>query len=335
MFASYGGRFPPNLPPLSFSTAFTSRIEAAGPLAHAHRMTLPNQLQALLATGVTDVLISGPKNCLIDRGNGLERFAIDLGSESELRRLAIELALGAGARVDIAKPISDFSSSNLRCQVVLPFGVSDQTLISIRRHPSQQVTMSHLVEAGMLSQAQSDFLENSVLARKTILIAGTTGAGKTTLLSALIHLAGERTICIEQTPELYPRFPAIGLQEREANQEGAGAIDSIDLLAHALRMRPDRLVIGEVRGREFGALLLAINNGHSAMATLHSQSLSALPRRLNILSHISGLEPRLAHELLRSIDLVVQLAAGPVRRVEAFASLESSPLGLVAVPIEV
>ncbi len=298
-------------------------------------MTIPNQLQALLATAVTDVLISGPNNCQIDRGFGLERFALDLGSESDLRRIAIELALGAGARADIAKPISDFSIDNLRCQVVLPFGVSSQTLISIRKHPVEQVTLDHLVEAEMLTRAQSEFLASCVADRKTILIAGPTGAGKTTLLSALIHLAQERTICIEQTPELSPRFPAIGLLEREPNQEGAGAIDSIELLTHALRMRPDRLVIGEVRGREFGALLLAMNNGHCAMATLHSQSLNALPRRLKVLSHISGLGSELAAELLQSLDLVVQLSKHPLRKVEAFASLNASSNGIAAVPIEI
>jgi pilus assembly protein CpaF len=298
-------------------------------------MTIPNQLQALLATAVTDVLISGPNNCLVDRGFGLERFELELGSESDLRRIAIELALGVGARVDIAKPIADFSIDNLRCQVVLPFGVSNQTLISIRKHPTQQVTIDHLVEAEMLTQTQSEFLAQAVLNRKTILIAGPTGAGKTTLLSALIHRARDRTIYIEQTPELSATFPAVGLLERQPNQEGVGAIDSIELLTHALRMRPDRLAIGEVRGREFGALLLAINNGHSAMATLHSQNLVSLPRRLNVLSHISGLDTELAAELLHSIDFVVQLSRDPVRKVEAFAYLRFDPKGLKAVPIEV
>jgi pilus assembly protein CpaF len=335
MFAPHGGRFPPNLPPLSFSTALLWWHRAFFYLAQALCMTIPNQLQALLATGVTDVLISGPTNCQIDRGSGLERFELNFGTDDELRRVAIELALGAGARVDIAKPISDFSIDNLRCQVVLPFGVSNQTLISLRKHPAQQVTMDHLLEAGMLTQAQAEFLSRSVMERKTILIAGPTGAGKTTLLSALIHLAQERTIYIEQTPELSAAFPAVGLLEREANQEGVGAIDSVELLTHALRMRPDRLVIGEVRGREFGALLLAINNGHSAMATLHSQSLEALPRRLKALGHISGLDSQLTSELLNSIDLVVQLSRDPIRKVEAIAVLGPNSVDLELVPLEI
>ena len=304
-------------------------------LPDALGMSIPLQLQALLEPGVTDVLISGPRNCSIDRGNGLEHVAVDFGTDEELRRLAIELALGAGSRVDIAKPIADFSIANLRCQVILPFGVSDQTLINVRKHPNQQVTLDHLVEAEMLTEAQAVFLSRSVRDRKSILIVGSTGSGKTTLLSALIHLAQDRTICIEQTPELNPSFPAIGLVEREPNQEGVGRVDSIDLLTHSLRMRPDRLAIGEVRGREFGALLLALNNGHSAMATLHAESLDALPRRLKVLSHISGLQPALAVELLLSIDLVVQLSNLGHRRVQSLARLEIGTNHIAAVPYEV
>ena len=335
MFAPLGGRFPPNLPPLSFSTGSLTRRAKHRCFPQALAMSLPKPLQDLLSPGVTDVLVSGPHYCQLDRGQGLEAVAVDFGTEDELRRMAIELALQAGARVDIAKPISDFSIGNLRCQVVLPFGVSSQTLISIRRHPGIQVELHHLVEAGMLSHEQSEYLKCALGQRKTILIAGPTGSGKTTLLSALIHQLQERTICIEQTPELNPRFPAIGLVEREANQEGVGRIDSTELLAHALRMRPDRLVIGEVRGREFGALLLAINNGHPAMATLHSNSLGSLTRRLGVLGHIAGLEPALSSELCRSIDLVIQLSSTKQRRVESFARLVQGPSGLEAVEIEV
>lgn len=298
-------------------------------------MTIPRALQDLLTPGVTDVLVSGPRKCQIDRGNGLEVAEVDFGSDEDLRRLAIDMALQAGSRVDIAKPISDFSVGNLRCQVVLPFGVSKQTLISIRRHPGVQVDLHHLVEAEMLSERQGAFLAGAVQQGKTILVVGPTGSGKTTLLSALIHLCQKRTICIEQTPELNPGFPAVSLLEREANQEGAGRIDSVDLLAHALRMRPDRLVIGEVRGKEFGALLLAINNGHPAMATLHCETLGSLTRRLLVLGHISGLDSNLTTELLRSLDLVVQLSNRGKRQVQAIAQLTIGPQGLGVIEVEV
>ena len=202
----------PNLPPLSFSTALVfGKLPDLG-LAHTLVMSIPSQLQSLLTPGVTDLLVSGPKSAQVDRGNGLEAIAVDFGTEQQLRRLAIDLALESGARVDIVNPIADFSNGNLRCQVVLPFGVSRQTLISIRRHPSQQVTLQHLLEAEMLSEAQAGYLRAAVEDKKTILIVGSTGTGKTTLLSALIHLAQQRTICIEQTPEIHPSFPAVELQ---------------------------------------------------------------------------------------------------------------------------
>ena len=298
-------------------------------------MPIPSQLQSLLTPAVTDVLLVGPRNCQVDSGIGLQQVSVDFGSDDELRRLAIELAMQSGSRVDIAKPIADFSLGNLRCHVVLPFGVSTQTLISIRRHPLQQVKVEHLLEAQMFTQNQAEFICTAVRNRKTILIAGPTGSGKTTLLSALIHHGQDRTICIEQTPELNPSFPAVGLIEREANQDGVGRIDSIELLSHALRMRPDRLVVGEVRGREFSTLLLAINNGHSAMATLHSESLEALPRRLKVLGQISSLDSKISGELLRAVDLVIQLSNFNKRKVEVIARLVVGDSDIEAVPIEV
>lgn len=298
-------------------------------------MQIPSWLEPLLSNGATDVLISGPTQCQVDRGLGLESVEIDLGTDLDLRRLAIELALEAGARVDIAKPIADFSIAHLRCQVVLPFGVSDQTLISIRQHPKVQVTLEHLLQAQMLSGDQAQFLVRALASDKTLLIAGPTGSGKTTLLSALIHAANCRVICIEQTPELNPAHPAVGLMEREANNEGAGQISTEELLSHALRMRPDRIAVGEVRGKEFGSLLLAINNGHSALATLHSQYLEALPARLSVLGLISGFDPVVANRLIQRVDLVIQLESGPIRKISAIARLESVGTEIRAVPIEV
>ena len=298
-------------------------------------MSLPNAFQHLLTQGVTDLLIHGPKRAQIDRGSGLEEISVDFGSESELRALAIELALENGARVDIAKPISDFSVGHIRCQVVLGGSVASQTQISFRRHPAVQVTLDHLLEANMLEAHQAMRLREALANQETILICGPTGSGKTTLLSALIFESGQRVICIEQTPELSPQFPAIGLCEREANQEGFGEINSNDLLKHALRMRPDRIALGEVRGKEFGSLLLAINNGHSALATLHAESLEALPRRLSILGHISGLDQHLGQQLLLgAVDLVVQLSGSLPRKVVGIAKLAFQSNQLRAVPID-
>ncbi len=298
-------------------------------------MLLPAAFQNLLTQGVTDLLVQGPKLAQIDRGSGLESIAVDFGSESELRAMAIELALENGARADIAKPISDFSVGNVRCQVVLGGSVSDETQISFRRHPNVQITLEHLLEAQMLEPRQAELLLEALESQKTILICGPTGSGKTTLLSALIYESGQRVICIEQTPELSLQFPAVGLREREANQEGVGAIDSSELLRHALRMRPDRIALGEVRGKEFGTLLLAVNNGHSALATLHASSLDALPRRLGVLGLISGLDQALLQGLLvGAVDAVVQLSSTLPRKVVGIASLRMEAGSLKAVPID-
>lgn len=335
MFAPPGGRFPPNLPPLFFSTGFDLRITGFRAKRNAWPMSLPVAFQALLTQGVTDLLVHGPNQAQIDRGFGLEHISVDFGSEQELISLAIELALENGARVDIAKPISDFSVGNVRCQVILGGSVSDKTQINLRRHPEVQVTLEHLLEAEMLDTLQAQMLSQALATQKTILICGPTGSGKTTLLSALIHESGQRVICIEQTPELHPQFPAVGLREREANQEGFGEIDSTELLRHALRMRPDRIALGEVRGKEFGSLLLALNNGHSALATLHAKSLDALPRRLEILGAISGLDRSLVKELLvGAVDIVVQLSGTLPRKVTGIATLEIQSGTLKAVPID-
>jgi pilus assembly protein CpaF len=219
--------------------------------------------------------------------------------------------------------------------VVLGGSVSDQTHISFRRHPSVQITLEHLLEAQMLSRAQADLLLEALESQKTILICGPTGSGKTTLMSALIYESRQRVICIEQTPEVTLQFPTVGLREREVNQEGIGAIDSSELLRHALRMRPDRIALGEVRGKEFGTLLLAINNGHSALATLHASSLEALPRRLGVLGQISGLDHSLVQELLvGAVDFVVQLSGSLPRQVIGLASLRIAAGSLEAVPID-
>ena len=299
-------------------------------------MNLPAELLSLFTPGVTDLLISGADNAWIDSGAGLERVASPFTQEAQLQSFAIGLAIEAGSRADIAKPIADFSIDNFRIQVVLPFGVSPVTQLSIRRHPGVQVTLDHLVEADLITLEQSSKLRRALDQNQSILITGPTSAGKTTLLSALVHQGGQRTICIEQTPELYPAAPAISLIEREPNQEGRGEISLNDLIRHALRMRPDRLVLGEARGSEFGSLLLAMNNGHSAMATLHSRDLESLPARFAVLSQLAGFSQQLTNQLiLGSVDLVVHLSKTPWGRRAEFAFLEQSGSAIRAVRLEV
>ncbi len=271
---------------------------------------LPSALSRLLAKpGLTDLILNGHQHTYIDVGEGLVRSGNPFGEQSELAQLLIELGFKTGARIDIAKPISDFVIGGFRFHAVLGHGVSEMPLVSIRKHPSSQIKLEHLAEVGMLTQRQLAFLRNALEARQNIVVAGATSSGKTTLLSALIAELNERVICIEQIPELVLREPAISMRERVANQEGLGAISMQQLVIEALRMRPDRIVVGEVRGSEFGVLLQAMNNGHrGTLATLHCKSLSDLPDRLILLGLLSGFDRNLTEHLVKqSFDLVLQL----------------------------
>ncbi len=271
---------------------------------------LPDQLTKLLAReGLTDLILNGHLHTYIDVGQGLTRTSNPFESQSELSQALIELGFQTGARVDIAKPISDFVVSGLRFHVVLGHGVSPTPLVSIRKHPAAQVKLEPLLEVGMLTTGQLEFLKSTLADRENIVIAGATSSGKTTLLGALIAELEERTICIEQIPELVIREPAISLQERPVNQEGMGAISLQQLVIEALRMRPDRIVVGEIRGSEFGVLLQAMNNGHrGTMATLHCKSMADLANRLTLLGLLSGFDKDLTKQMVsQSFDLVLQL----------------------------
>lgn len=271
---------------------------------------LPDPLAKLLARpGLTDLILNGHLNTYIDVGEGLARTSNPFTSHAELSQLLIDLGFQTGARIDMAKPISDFMISGYRFHAVLGHGVSAEPLVSIRKHPNSQINLGHLAEVGMLSQRQLEFLQGALEDRQNIVVAGATSSGKTTLLSALIAELEERVICIEQIPELVLREPAISMHERPANQEGLGAISMQQLVIEALRMRPDRIVVGEVRGSEFGVLLQVMNNGHrGTMATIHCKALADLPNRLLLLGLLSGFDRSLTEQMVRqSFDLVLQL----------------------------
>jgi pilus assembly protein CpaF len=280
---------------------------------------LPKPLAELIARpGLTDLTLNGHAHSYIDVGEGLHRTSNPFASERELFEFLVELGFQTGSRIDMSKPISDFMVQGFRFHAVLGQGVSPKPLVSIRRHPQEVIRLAHLVEVGMLSQRQHEFLETALLQRQNIVVAGATSCGKTTLLGALIAELDERVICIEQIPELIVEDPAVSLHERAANQEGAGAVSMQQLVIEALRMRPDRIVVGEVRGSEFGVLLQAMNNGHTGtMATLHSKSLEDLPNRLILLGLLSGFDRELTVQMVsQSFDLVLQL-----QRVEGLRKL--------------
>ena len=316
-----------------FSTAFYFK-QLLCPLGlHDVAMELPAKLLELVEDPeVRDVVISGDF-CAIDRGRGLEEVTspfTEAELEGELRQLAFE----AGVRCDIAKPVADIALGRFRIHAVLPHGVSTAPQLSLRVHPESHLGLQDLTERGGLCKRWAAWLRAALLDQKTIVFSGATGSGKTTLLRALLMETSERVISIEQTPELRLLPPAVQLFSREANQEGVGEVTLSELLTHSLRMRPDRLVIGEVRSSEFGALLQAISNGHpGSMTTLHATSLSQVADRLLILGKLSGLSGELTSMLVaNSIDYVVQLSRDSRELEVGIPQLNGSTLEIVRLP---
>jgi len=253
---------------------------------------------------VTDVLISGSKKTLVERAGQLQEVTSVFESEEELRNWAVLVIRSGGSRIDISKPISEVSLNTewglLRFHCVLGGECSNDTQISIRRHSSKQFQLSDLVKTNFLSDEQVITLKQILKEKSNFVIVGGTGTGKTTLLRALMNdCSAERIITIEDSPELELSGNAIALKTRMANHEEVGAVTNSALLREALRMRPDRLVIGEVRGEELLVLLQALNTGHSGSGfTLHANSISeVVPRMLAILAGV-GMQPSLAKVLI-------------------------------------
>ncbi|MEY4989891.1 MAG: Flp pilus assembly complex ATPase component TadA [Actinomycetota bacterium] len=335
MFAPPGGRFPPNLPPLFFSTGFLSIAFARLPANNIGRMQLPPELETLFTQGVTEVMFVGAKDCYQEKSGVVRAVQSPLSDDSKLGELLISLALEAGSRLDIAKPLADFSVANYRLSAQLKSAVTDRPCLTIRKHPKTAITMKHLISAEFLTSEQAQFLVAALGEGKTLLISGPTSAGKTTLLGALIRASGQRVVAVEQTPELVLQPPSIRLTERPNNQQGVGLISQSELLTAALRMRPDRLAIGEVRGAEFVALLQAVNNGHPALATIHSRRIDDLPSRLTLLGQLSSVSADLVATLCQAIDFVIQVEylAGH-RKVSKLAKFKSKPeFGVVEIEV--
>jgi pilus assembly protein CpaF len=234
--------------------------------------------------GVTDVLVNGPEQVYVDRGDGLEATAVRFADDESVRRLAQRLAAMAGRRLDDNAPFADLRlPDGSRCHAVLAPVSRPGTTISLRVPPARSFTLDELVAAGTLTDRGAELLKALVDARVAFLVSGGTGSGKTTLLAALLTLVdpGERLVLVEDAAELRPDHPhVVALEGRPPNVEGAGAIDLRTLVRQALRMRPDRLVVGEVRGAEVVELLAALNTGHEGgCGTLHANSAADVPAR--------------------------------------------------------
>ena len=304
---------------------------------HAGSVTSPDPLLALLGTpGVTDVMVNGPADVWIDRGLGCERADIAFASPDEVRALAVRLASVAGRRLDDASPCVDARlPSGARLHAVLPPVADGCTLISIRAVRPAPFELDDLVASGMLGPDSAGMLLRLVRARASIVISGATGSGKSTLLATLLSLVDprERLVIIEESGELAPAHPhVVRLVERRVNVEGAGAVTLADLVRQSLRMRPDRIVLGECRGAELREVVTAYNTGHrGGMTTIHANGAADLPSRFAALGALAGMTDRAIHRhAAAAFDAVVHLErpGGGPRRVAEIAVLSASGRGL-------
>jgi pilus assembly protein CpaF len=250
--------------------------------------------------GVTDVLVNGPDQVFLDRGDGLELTDVRFGSDGEVRALAQRLAASAGRRLDDASPFVDARlPDGSRVHAVLGTVAQPGTCLSLRIPAARTLALADFVAAGAMSTRAAALLTRVVEARLAFLVSGGTGSGKTTLLGALLGLVPthERIVVVEDSRELAPDHPhVVRLESRPANTEGVGAITLTDLVRQSLRMRPDRLVVGEVRGGEIADLLRAMNTGHEGgCGTVHANSAEDVPARLEALALLGGLDRDAVH----------------------------------------
>ena len=271
-------------------------------------------LEALLREpGVTDVLVNGPDQVWVDRGSGLERAQVRFADDGAVRRLAVRLAATVGRRLDDAAPWVDVGlAAGTRLHAVLPPVSGSGTCLSLRVLRRSRHTLADLAALGTLPGGSEELLRALVARRLAFLVTGGTGSGKTTLLSALLGAADprDRIVVCEDAAELAPEHPhVVRLVTRPPNVEGVGLVTLRDLVRQALRMRPDRLVVGEVRGAEVTDLLAAFNTGHDGgCGTLHANRPAEVPARLEALGVAAGLDRAAVHsQAAAALALVVHL----------------------------
>ncbi|MBO0899504.1 TadA family conjugal transfer-associated ATPase [Cellulomonas sp. zg-ZUI199] len=281
---------------------------------------------------VTDVLVNAPQEVWVERAGALVRVPVDLGTPADVRELAVRLAAAAGRRLDDAAPTVDARlPDGTRLHAVLPPLAEACTVLSLRVVRPRGFTLPDLVAARAVVPPLVPLLEGLVRSRSNVLVSGATGAGKTTLLAALLSLVphDERIVLVEEAGELVADHPhVVRLTSRPANVDGAGGVGLADLVRQALRMRPDRIVLGECRGAEVREVLAALNTGHEGgCATLHANTAADVPARLEALAALAGLDrAAVAAQAASAVDAVLH-----VRRVRRGADAGRRYLAEVAV----
>jgi pilus assembly protein CpaF len=289
-------------------------------------------LEELLADpSVEEVMVNGTDAVYVERAGRIGAVDVRFPDEEELRDAIERILAPLGRRIDELSPMVDARlADGSRVNVVIPPLAVDGPALSIRRFGASRPGPQELVERGSLSSAQCELLERAVAGRRSVLVSGGTGAGKTTLLNALSSFVdpGERIVTIEDAAELrLQQRHVVRLESRPASVEGKGEVTVRDLLRNALRMRPDRIVIGEVRGPEALDLLTALNTGHEgALSTLHANSAADALNRLETLALMAGVglpHEAIAEQVQRGVDLVVHVErrADGSRRVAEIAEV--------------
>ncbi|PVU84037.1 secretion system protein E [Cellulomonas sp. WB94] len=296
-------------------------------------------LQVLLEDpDVTDVLVNAPDEVWVERSGRLVRAPVDLGTPARVRELAVRLAAAGGQRLDDSSPTVDARlPDGTRLHAVLPPVADGCALISLRVLRRRAFTLAELVASGGVAPALAPVLRALVLTRANLLVTGATGSGKTTLLSALLSVVpdDERIVCIEESGELTPHHPhVVRLLARRANVDGAGEVPLAELVRQALRMRPDRIVLGECRGAEVRDVLTALNTGHEGgCATLHANAAADVPARLEALASLAGMgREAVAAQAASAFDAVLHLRRdGPRRYLAEIAVVRRGPAGELVV----
>ena len=280
----------------------------------------------LLDPDVTDVFVNGERGVFIDRGRGAEAVEGWRPNEAEVRALAVALIALGGRHLDDATPCADVRwAGGIRVHAVLSPVACEGSAISIRLPAVEQLSLAELEQRGMYDAAVAEDLRRLVADRTNLLVTGATGAGKTTLLAALLSAASptERIVTIEDVAELRLDHPHhVRLEARQPNLEGAGAVPLARLVREALRMRPDRLVVGECRGEEVRELLTALNTGHHGGAgTVHASGLADVPARLEALGALAGLDDHgVARQVVSAIGAIIHVGhVDGARRVTGIA----------------
>ncbi|MFE3836875.1 CpaF family protein [Pseudogemmobacter sonorensis] len=264
---------------------------------------------------VSDILINGPEQVFVEQGGLLELTDVQFQDEAHLRRILQKIVGMVGRRLDESTPYVDArlqDGSRLNA-VIAPIAL-DGTLVSIRKFRKDKLSLEQLALLGAMSEKMAIYLRAAVACRLNIVISGGTGSGKTTLLNALSAFIGkrERIITVEDTAELQLQQTHVGrMESRPPNIEGKGAVTQRDCLRNALRMRPDRIIVGETRGDEVIDMLQAMNTGHDgSMTTIHANSARDATSRLENMVAMAGIEIPLAalrRQVASAVNLIVQV----------------------------